>query len=134
MVNMKCPKDGVILEEISLEGYTLDSCKKCDGLWMDWGELTKLSKGRITEHELIFRGDSFRLCPRCGKKMRKADLHSVIIEECKCGIFFDKGEAQKVLGMDLIAQLEKIDLTKEQLSQLNKSGNITAGKYEIQVI
>ncbi|MBU0762678.1 MAG: zf-TFIIB domain-containing protein [Candidatus Altiarchaeota archaeon] len=95
---MKCPKDASDMLEVKIEGIVFDFCSLCQGYWMDWGELSKTSSNMVTEHELIYRGESKRLCPKCGKHMRKADLHSVIVEECSCGIFFDKGEAQKVLG------------------------------------
>jgi uncharacterized protein len=133
---MDCPKDGSAMEEMPLDGVVLDFCPKCSGMWMDWGEMGKVSHGGVTEHELIFRGGSRRMCPRCGKQMRKADLHSVIVEECGCGIFFDKGEAEKVLGRPLKpAQHGKggvrVEVTAAQLKELLNNGSVAVGGAEL---
>jgi len=134
---MKCPKDGAIMDEVSVDGTVLDVCPKCSGYWMDWGELRKVSNNRVTEFELVHRGKSGRLCPRCSKQMRKADLHSVIVEECECGLFFDKGEAEKVIGRDLAikstTQEQTIELTGEQLGELVSKGSVTAGTCRVTV-
>jgi len=132
---MKCPKDEIQMEEMNVEGVILDHCGKCSGLWMDWGELSRISGNQITEHELVYRGGSKRLCPRCGKRMNKADLHSVIVEECKCGLFFDEGEAEKVIGrrIDLkrITPGKKLYVTTAQLKELLERGAAIIGEYEL---
>jgi Zn-finger nucleic acid-binding protein len=134
---MKCPKDGAEMDKIKVENTRIDICQKCSGIWMDWGELSELSDQKVTEHELIFRGDSKRLCPRCGKQMRKADLHSVIVEECKCGIYFDSGEAEKVIGgagKKIEFKSKAIMITRHQLDELLKTGTVNAGGAEIKVV
>jgi Zn-finger nucleic acid-binding protein len=132
---MKCPKDGIQMDEVNVEGVILDHCKKCSGFWMDWGELTRVSGNMATEHELIFRGASNILCPRCGKKMNQADLHSVIVEECKCGLFFDEGEAEKVLGKKLdlkrITPSHRLYVTSAQVDELLRRGEAIVGDYEL---
>ena len=40
---MKCPKCGMQLEEISLGDVRVDKCFNCQGLWLDAGELEKIS-------------------------------------------------------------------------------------------
>ena len=133
-VKMNCPKDGSLMEALLFDGHELDCCPKCSGIWMDWGELRKVAGNRANEHELNYRGESKRVCPRCGKMMRKADLHSVIVEECRCGIFFDRGEAEKVLGIKLESQNESITLTKKQLQELIENGAIEISGVRIKVI
>jgi Zn-finger nucleic acid-binding protein len=132
---MKCPKDGTAMRERDVDGVVLDVCEKCGGIWMDWGELGRVSKHTVTEHELVFRGGSSRHCPRCGKPMKKADLHSVIVEECGCGIFFDRGEADKVIGRGIEANVSsgsaKVEMTLAQVKELLDRGAVKAGPVEI---
>lgn len=134
---MKCPKDGAVMEEKAINGTMLDFCTKCGGVWMDWGELTRISGNRATEHELLFRGESNFLCPRCGMKMQDADLHSVTVEECKCGIFFDGGEAEKVVGRILLPDNQggaSIRVTKDDLRRLLDEGRVKVGTTEILLV
>lgn len=130
---MRCPKDGSVMEELLLDGHELDLCPTCSGIWMDRGELRKVAGTRVSEHELIYRGESKRLCPRCGKKMDKADLHSVIVEECTCGLFFDRGEAEKILGKSLESRKESLTLTQKQLRELSEKGVLELSNARIVV-
>ncbi|MBD3387941.1 MAG: hypothetical protein GF416_02730 [Candidatus Altiarchaeales archaeon] len=93
---MKCPKDGCEMKEKTEDDIKVDECPECDGVWLDWGELQRATDNRVTEYEVNYRGKSGRNCPRCGNRMRKGDLHSVIVEECECGLFFDKGEIRQI--------------------------------------
>ena len=40
---MKCPKCGMQLEEIALGDVRVDKCFSCQGLWLDAGELERIS-------------------------------------------------------------------------------------------
>jgi len=40
---MKCPKCGMQLDEITLGDVQVDKCFNCQGLWLDAGELEKIS-------------------------------------------------------------------------------------------
>jgi len=131
---MKCPKDGNLMVGRMINGVTVDTCPKCGGLWTDKGELAKVAGNLVTEHELIFRGDSKRLCPRCGRRMHKADFHSVIVEECDCGIYFDAGEAEKIIGRFLATKGRSVTLTLSQLAELGQKGSIVVGDTEIVVL
>jgi len=128
---MKCPKDGETMEEMVADNVVLDCCPKCNGIWVDKGELKKVAGFVATEHELMYRGDSNRICPRCAKRMNKADLHSTIVEECKCGLFFDAGEVRKVLGRELDLRTDRIELTSAQVEQLKAKGSLRVGPHEI---
>jgi len=129
---MRCPKDGSSMKEFHIDNIPLDYCSSCHGIWMDWGELRRVSSDLVTEYELLYRGDSNLDCPKCGKSMRMADLHSAIVEECGCGIFFDVGEADKVLGKNISIECsERIGLTKEQVEKLGREGSIKLGRFEL---
>ena len=43
---MKCPKCGSDLEEINYQDVMVDTCKECQGIWFDQGELELLVKGQ----------------------------------------------------------------------------------------
>ena len=42
---MHCPKCGTPLQEELLEGVAVDICPGCHGVWLDDGELAKLTEG-----------------------------------------------------------------------------------------
>jgi len=94
---------------------------------MDRGELSRVAGINATESEMLYRGKSEIPCPKCGKKMNLADLHSVIIEECEHGIFFDGGEAEKVIGRDILVigkTCQEVDVTRAQLKELLERGEL----------
>ena len=128
---MDCPKDGSRMEERRLKDERIDVCNMCGGAWLDWGELRRSSGGLVTEHELIEMGKSRRNCPKCGAQMKKASLHSVIVEQCSCGLFFDKGEYEKVVGVSIESDPERIVLNSKQLEELRAKGKIILGDKEI---
>jgi len=41
---MSCPKCGLGLIEIDYKGIKVDKCSGCDGIWLDAGELGKVSE------------------------------------------------------------------------------------------
>jgi phage FluMu protein Com len=43
-VGLKCPKCDGTLMEIDYEVVKLDRCEKCNGVWLDAGELEQLTK------------------------------------------------------------------------------------------
>jgi len=43
---MHCPKCGTPLQEEATEGVTVDICPGCRGIWLDDGELERLTQAR----------------------------------------------------------------------------------------
>jgi hypothetical protein len=41
---MKCPKCGADLEEIGLGDVKVDKCFQCEGIWLDSGELDRITQ------------------------------------------------------------------------------------------
>jgi Zn-finger nucleic acid-binding protein len=129
---MKCPKDGQEMEEMVFDGVTIDVCKRCNGLWMDHRELDQLGGYHATEHELMHRGESRLSCPRCGRRMSQADIHAVIVDKCQCGIYFDEGEAEKVIGRKIRNEnVNRVEVTTEQLKRLINGGSLRVGDIEL---
>jgi len=46
--HMRCPKCGTHLRQRTLHGITTEECPSCRGMWLDQGELEKIS-GRETD-------------------------------------------------------------------------------------
>ena len=46
--SMKCPRcDGGMLKEVFIDELPVDTCDKCGGVWLDSGELEKLTQTDI---------------------------------------------------------------------------------------
>ena len=102
--SLECPKCGHGMEEVSLEGITIDRCSNCVGLWFDGEEASDLKS--VDDSESLDTGDpqvgwkydsvAEINCPRCGRLMDKSSdpkqIH-IWYEVCEDhGIFFDAGE------------------------------------------
>ncbi len=44
--HMRCPKCGMELVEIDIEGVEIDKCSECGGIYLDNGELEQLMKAK----------------------------------------------------------------------------------------
>jgi len=51
---MRCPKCGMELIEINYKGIMIDECSKCEGVWLDAGELESVSKMEKTRLDKLF--------------------------------------------------------------------------------
>jgi hypothetical protein len=53
VIDLRCPKCPGYLEAYTFQGFALDRCDKCGGIWMDKGELEgvvrKVSRGPLGE-------------------------------------------------------------------------------------
>lgn len=132
---MLCPvcKNPMIVLE--LEQIEVDYCTSCEGVWLDTGELELLLETDEERNRLInlfkeaadVKEKSYN-CPICGKQMRKSEIGEkgkVVVDKCKKnhGIWFDKGELQKVVKFGSVNKENKIiHLLKdmfENSSQIN---------------
>jgi Zn-finger nucleic acid-binding protein len=52
---MKCPKCGHDLKEETLEGISIDRCTFCEGVYLDAGELERLSLKKDDERKGMLR-------------------------------------------------------------------------------
>lgn len=113
---MKCPACENQLQELEVEGVTVDVCKGgCGGIWFDNFEIKKLDE----EHELageelldVERDESIVVdyskrikCPKCDDVVMKMHFFSVKksveVDECPgCGGFWlDAGELREIRGL-----------------------------------
>ena len=53
--HMKCPKDGSDLAEVTHLGVKVDRCPRCEGVFLDAGELETILGKSAEERRTIFR-------------------------------------------------------------------------------
>jgi Zn-finger nucleic acid-binding protein len=114
---MKCPRDGVELQKIRIEGLKLelDKCHKCDGIWCDKGEMEQLRDSHLADAEEFIElkygdpeyteGDvaGYMRCPRCDDgrlhQHKYTYTNAVEIDRCdKCmGIWLDDNELNSII-------------------------------------
>lgn len=111
---MKCPRDNHNLEREVFCGVEIDSCGKCNGTWLDKGEMGKvigmvkdlmggeeISMERLPDRE---PGREFK-CPRCENRDLEPFHFSyqkkIIIDKCPAceGIWLDGGELRQAVSV-----------------------------------
>jgi Zn-finger nucleic acid-binding protein len=118
---MKCPNDQTDLVQARRDGIDVETCPKCDGMWLSGQELNQL------EDEAFHLGDdekgtlvaspraTTRTCPQCSKPMKAFDYRFYDLELDFCedghGYWLDAGEDKRVL-----------DLMKEEQARVKRSG------------
>ncbi|AFH50138.1 Hypothetical protein IALB_2435 [Ignavibacterium album JCM 16511] len=129
---MNCPfcKEPMIILE--LNKVEIDFCPNCSGIWLDEGELELLYSIDKSDSELqkLFqqttssKEKSYK-CPICRKRMIKTQFSKtdLILDRCpqNHGIWFDKGELEKVLTIKSNSSSEKILSLLKDMFSYNKS-------------
>jgi Zn-finger nucleic acid-binding protein len=97
-----CPKCQVRMNSLDIEvkwrTVTVDACPKCNGLWLDKGELKEIIGDRkLTEYltkDIGTKTESPLVCPRCGGLMDYQHAEDVEVDVClSCrGVWLDAGE------------------------------------------
>ena len=123
---MNCPVCNNPLVILEFQNVEIDHCTKCDGIWLDGGELEILLENSSHKTELLasFIEDKkstekkFK-CPICRKKMEKVRCgkeENIIIDRCQHhhGLWFDNGELEQLMESGGLDKEDKIlDLIKE---------------------
>ena len=101
---IQCPRCWVEAEKNEVEIFgpniIIDVCPKCNGIWLDPGELGKLLKDRkMTEYltkDIGTQSKSQLVCPRCGGLMDIESAEDTEIDVClTCrGVWLDAGELE----------------------------------------
>ena len=112
-MNLGCVKCTSILDKAEIEEVEVDACPKCGGLWLDEGEIEKISAKMASEVDrlrdlLRQKGGAPAVpseiqdaCPACTTTMQEVkvgDLHVDFCGSCK-GIFLDRGELEQALDL-----------------------------------
>ena len=137
---MDCPVCKESLVVLELEQIEIDYCTSCDGVWLDAGELELLLETEEERTRLInlfneaadVKEKSYS-CPICGKHMKKFEIGvkgKVVVDKCKKnhGIWFDRGELQKVVEFGSVNKENKIinlltEMFETKISSQNSGGN-----------
>ena len=108
MMKRDCPHCFESLEKKSLKkglwSVDTDVCRTCNGLYLDKGELLKLTSNRplhkITTKYLGVDSDSKLLCPGCGSIMDMESVGGVEIDVClQCnGVWLDSEELEQLMS------------------------------------
>ena len=110
---MKCPRDGSELSKVELLNIELDKCHKCDGIWLDRGELESIRDSKVSDiEEAIERKygnpecqpgetEGYMQCPRCEGRLQRFNysyIASVYLDRCDTclGIWLDDGELNAI--------------------------------------
>ena len=107
-VPMKCPACRATLITLEFDRIELDYCGRCEGVWLDAGELEALLAREKRSDSLLATmrpgagKESKRRCPICLKGMKKSFMGNaapVLIDRCPLhGMWFDRDELRKVLS------------------------------------
>jgi hypothetical protein len=137
---MICPVCKEPLVVLELEQIEIDYCTSCDGVWLDAGELELLLETEEERRRLInlfkeaadVKEKSYS-CAICGKHMKKFEIGvkgKVVVDKCKKnhGIWFDRGELQKVVEFGSVNKENKIinlltEMFETKISSQNSGGN-----------
>jgi len=101
---IECPRCGIntVRKEVEIFGpnIKIDICDKCNGIWLDHGELNKLLKDKKLSDYLTkdigTQSKSKLICPRCGGLMDLERADDVEVDVClSCnGVWLDEGELE----------------------------------------
>lgn len=106
---MQCPTCNAELTGEKIKAIEINRCPSCSGMWLDKGELNKLTdknkqmvEYNTVEYDSGIHADKYprRNCPQCGKAMKKVDLLKdtpIIYDFCPdCrGFWLDKNELKE---------------------------------------
>ncbi len=157
---MKCPHCQWPLEKKVAPDITIDECPKCQGIYLDKGELNVLATGMAGDIEFCSVDDdehkdkhAKRQCPACSDTdMRKVNLlefSQLIFDYCpECeGFFLDRGEVEQMnaelaklagasVGKELREEIDGHLVTLERIFALDtgyvtkEALNLASGKKE----
>ncbi|MBC8069139.1 MAG: zf-TFIIB domain-containing protein [Deltaproteobacteria bacterium] len=100
-------------------GYPIAACRGCGGVWLpvatrtalvDDAATTAAARGDVVATEVVRRqlptgalaqAIVYRRCPDCRQRMQRKNFggcSGVLVDECRCGSYFDAGELEDVLA------------------------------------
>ena len=104
-LNRNCPICNVGLNIRMVEEVEIDECPKCHGVYLDHGEIKKITNNsKLHRYFMGSLGNSPispLLCPGCGGSMRLQYIQETEVDTCaNCkGIWLDPGELHRISGI-----------------------------------
>ncbi len=114
---MICPICEKPMVEKPVMGVLIDYCENCGGLWLDNGELKKLSGLDVVIGRKL-------LCPECKSFMLQKTVSGVEVDVCaRCKrVWLDGNELKKLSGVDPVTG--KRDEVKSKFAESLRSSGI----------
>jgi len=103
--------------EKGVQGVLIDYCENCGGIWLDNGELKKLSGIDVAIGRKL-------LCPECKSFMLQKNVSGIEVDICaRCKrVWLDGDELRKLTGIDPVTG--KKDESKSKFAEMLKSSGI----------
>jgi uncharacterized protein len=112
-MNLGCMKCTSILDKTQIEDIEIDACPKCGGLWLDHGEVERVSTKMASEVDRLkglvaprtgpppVPSEISSACPACTSPMKEVLVGKIHIDYCSSckGIFLDRGELDAALEL-----------------------------------
>lgn len=105
---MHCPACDKPMIALEVDRVEVDYCVRCEGTWLDAGELEILLDGAANKDELLARmtgepqaTERPRACPICDERMEKVACGDrTVIDSCarNHGLWFDRGELNAIIA------------------------------------
>jgi len=129
---IRCPKCSVEMKIVSQEGFDIDVCPECKGIWVDnikEKQALKMQPTVFTMEDLQnfrrlykpeWRNEEVKYfkCPHCSELMYRKNFmfgSGIIVDACRDhGKFFDEGELEKA-----IEYIKKGGVEYDKLSRTN---------------
>ncbi|MCM2279851.1 MAG: zf-TFIIB domain-containing protein [Oligoflexia bacterium] len=113
---MKCPKCSAALEAERYESVQIDRCRKCQGTWLDEGELLTILQTKEAQFSSALIKQAIhhafaglekqepgpsRMCPKCAEGMQTVNYgydSGIVIDRCPGahGVWLDGQELEKL--------------------------------------
>jgi Zn-finger nucleic acid-binding protein len=119
---MNCPKCNIALKSSVYEGVKVDKCEKCNGTWLDDGEIERIVETKEEKFDAKLVRETLALgftgvpkeeqqtvvqCPKCGAGMEAINY------DYSSGIILDRCPEGHGLWLDS-SELEKAQIVREQ--------------------
>ena len=120
---MNCPDCNLYMDLVSINGFDVNWCYKCKGIWL----ISKTLKEILFEANhpnMNFLDEIYKLkgvikkrhCPSCKEeRLYEFNVDSILVDQClEChGVFFEEGELSKLVPN--VQRQEKDDLNYQDL-------------------
>ena len=140
---LTCPRDNAGLREIVVDvpgrDVRVDVCPSCGGMWLDAGELRRLTcDRRLSDYltkDIGTRTSSPVVCPACGHLMdveRAEDVEVDVCLECR-GVWLDTGELDGLKeaaadGFEGDADAKEDELNEESEARFRRRSRTLLGR------
>lgn len=122
---LACPRDARPLVPFVIGGVTVDTCHACTGVWLDAGEMRRVTHDEELERlatTAAARAAPTIMCPRCGGQCLATDVEGVALDTCgDCrGVWLDRNELRDARTRVMVRQARDAADAREKRSPLRR--------------